>query len=52
MPIEQISVKDKQELERIITEEMNAIENGLTILYNNIKIDPKTNLDLLCYDAN
>ena len=52
MPIEQISVKDKQELERIVTEEMNAIENGLTILYNNIKIDPKTNLDLLCYDAN
>jgi hypothetical protein len=51
MPIEQVSVKDKQELEKIVMEEMNAIENGLTVIYNNIKIDPKTNLDLLCYDA-
>jgi hypothetical protein len=52
MPIEQISVKDKQELEKIVTEEINAIESGLTVIYNNIKIDPKTNLDILCYDAN
>lgn len=52
MPIEQISVKDKQELEKIVTEEINAIENGLTVLYNNIKIDPKTNLDILCHDSN
>lgn len=52
MPIEQISIKDKQELQKILTEEINAIENGLTVLYNNIKIDPKTNLDLLCHDAN
>jgi hypothetical protein len=51
MPIEQISVKDKQELEKIVMEEMSAIENGLTPLYNNIKIDPKTNLDILCHDA-
>jgi len=51
MPIEQISVKDKQELEKIVTEEMNAIESGLTVIYNNIKIDPKTNLDVLAYDA-
>lgn len=52
MPIEQISVKDKQELEKIVTEEINAIENGLTVLYNNIKIDPKTSLDILCHDSN
>lgn len=51
MPIEQISVKDKQELEKIVTEEINAIENGLTVIYNNIKIDPKTNLDILCHDT-
>jgi hypothetical protein len=51
MPIEQISVKDKQELQKIVMEEINAIENGLTTLYSNIKIDPKTNLDLLCHDA-
>jgi len=51
MPIEQISVKDKQELEKIVTEEINAVENGLTVLYNNIRIDPKTNLDILCRDA-
>jgi hypothetical protein len=51
MPIEQISVKDKQELEKIVMEEINAIENGLTVIYNNIKIDPKTNLDVLCHDA-
>jgi len=52
MPIEQISIKDKQELQKIVMEEINSIENGLTVLYNNIKIDPKTNLDLLCHDAN
>lgn len=52
MPIEQISVKDKQELQKILTEEINAIENGLTVLYSNIRIDPKTSLDLLCHDAN
>jgi hypothetical protein len=51
MPIEQISVKDKQELEKIVTEEINAIETGLTVIYNNIKIDPKTNLDILCHDT-
>jgi len=51
MPIEQVSVKDKQELEKIVMEEMNAIENGLTVIYNNIKIDPKTNLDILCHDT-
>ncbi|MEM2103122.1 MAG: hypothetical protein QXM22_06385 [Candidatus Bathyarchaeia archaeon] len=51
MPIEQISVKDKQELEKIVMEEINAIENGLTVVYNNIKIDPKTNLDILAYDS-
>jgi hypothetical protein len=51
MPIEQISVKDKQELEKIVTEEINAIENGLTVIYSNIKIDPKTNLDVLCHDS-
>jgi len=51
MPIEQISVKDKQELEKIVMEEINAIENGLTVIYNNIKIDPKTNLDILCHDT-
>jgi len=51
MPIEQISVKDKQELEKIVMEEINAIESGLTVVYNNIKIDPKTNLDILAYDA-
>jgi hypothetical protein len=51
MPIEQISVKDKQELEKIVIEEINAIEQGLTIIYNNIKIDPKTNLDILCHDT-
>jgi len=51
MPIEQISVKDKQELEKIVMEEINAVESGLTVIYNNIKIDPKTNLDVLAYDA-
>ncbi|MBX5327207.1 MAG: hypothetical protein ACQXXH_08130 [Candidatus Bathyarchaeia archaeon] len=51
MPIEQISVKDKQELEKIVMEEINAIESGLTVVYNNIKIDPKTNLDILAYDS-
>lgn len=51
MPIEQISVKDKQELEKIVMEEISAIETGLTVIYNNIKIDPKTNLDVLCHDV-
>ena len=51
MPIEQIRIKDKQELEKIVMEEMNAIESGLTVIYNNIKIDPKTSLDILCHDT-
>ena len=51
MPIEQISVKNKEELTKIVMEEISAIEAGLTVIYSNIKIDPKTNLDVLCRDG-
>lgn len=50
MSIEKISVEGKQELERMITKEMNQIEKGLTVICSHVPINDKTTLDILCHD--
>jgi hypothetical protein len=50
--IEKISVESKQELEQMVTKEINRIEKGLTVVCSHIPINDKTTLDILCHDNN
>jgi len=50
--IEKISVESKQELEQMITKEMNQIEKGLTVVCSHVQVNSKTELDILCHDDN
>ncbi|TET65187.1 DUF91 domain-containing protein [Candidatus Bathyarchaeota archaeon] len=52
MSIEKISVESKQELEQMITKEMNQIEKGLTVVCSHVQVNSKTELDILCHDDN
>lgn len=50
MAITRISVKDENELQKIIVSDASAVEKGLTVICNNMPIDSKTNIDVLCHD--
>jgi len=50
--IERISFESKQEFEQLITKEMNQIDKDLTVICNNVSINDKTTLDVLCHDNN
>ncbi len=52
MSIERIKIESKPELEKIILEELGHIEKGLTVICNNVPINDKTTLDVLCHDEN
>jgi hypothetical protein len=50
MSVEKINVENKQELEQMITEDMAMIEKDLTVICNNVPINDKATLDVLCHD--
>jgi len=51
MSIRKISVESKQELEQMITKEINKIEEDLTIVCSHVPINDKATLDILCHDS-
>jgi len=52
MSIERLSVESKQELERIITEQLSSIEENMTIVCSHVPINDNATLDILCHDEN
>jgi hypothetical protein len=50
--IEKIRVDNPQELGQMITKEMSQIEKDLTMICNNVPINDRTTLDVLCHDNN
>lgn len=52
MSIEKISVENRQELEQMLTKDTDQIEKGLTVICDNVPINNKTTLDILCHDEN
>ncbi|MDH7477327.1 MAG: endonuclease NucS [Candidatus Bathyarchaeota archaeon] len=52
MSIEKISIESRHELEQMITNEINQIEKGLTVICSNVPINEKASLDILCHDNN
>ena len=52
MSIEKLKIENHQELEDMLTKEMNQIEKDLTMICNHIPINDKATLDVLCHDEN
>ena len=52
MSVERISVESKQELAQMIKKEISQIEKELSPICDNVPINDKTTLDLLCHDDN
>ena len=50
MSIEKITVGSQQELEQMITKEIGQIEKDLTMICNNVPINDRATLDILCHD--
>jgi len=50
MAIARITVKDENELQKIVANDASVVEKGLTVICNNMPIDTKTNIDVLCHD--
>jgi hypothetical protein len=50
--IEKISVESREELEQMVTNEMNQIEKDLTVICSNVPINEKATIDILCHDGN
>jgi len=52
MTIARISIKDENELAKIVESDVSVVEKGLTAICSNMPIDSKTNIDVLCHDEN
>ena len=52
LSVERISVESKQELAQMIKKEISQIEKELSPICDNVPINDKTTLDLLCHDDN
>lgn len=50
MAISRIAIKNESELQKIVEADISIVERGLTVICNNMPIDSKTNLDMLCHD--
>ena len=48
--IEQVNIKDKESLEKIVAEEIWKIEGGLTVLGCEVPTDDNKVVDILCHD--
>jgi hypothetical protein len=52
LSIEKLKVESRQELEQLITNEINKVEKDLTVICGNIPVNDKATLDILCHDDN
>ena len=52
MSIEKIKIEGQEELQQLITKDLNIVEKDLTLICNNVPINDKTTLDVLCHDNN
>jgi len=50
MSIERIGLESKQELEKMVTNEIDQIEKDLTVICSQVPVNDKTALDILCHD--
>ena len=51
MSIEKLKVENNQELEQMITNEINKVEKDLTVICSNVPITDRATLDILCHDS-
>lgn len=49
--IENISVESRKELGQMVTDEVEQIEKGLSVVCNQVPINDQTTLDILCHDS-
>jgi len=52
MSIEKLKIESQQELEQMITKDMSLVEKDLNLICNNVPINDKTVLNVLCHDMN
>lgn len=52
MAITRISIKDEDELRKMIASDISVIEEGLAVICDSMPIDTKTKIDILCNDDN
>lgn len=52
MSIEKLKLESNQELQQMITDDVNNVEKNLTLICNNIPINDRTTLDVLCHGEN
>jgi hypothetical protein len=50
--IEKVKIESQQELEQMIAKEIGQIDKDLTMICNNVPINDKATLDMLCHDNN
>ncbi|MCW3981931.1 MAG: endonuclease NucS [Candidatus Bathyarchaeota archaeon] len=50
MAIKRIALKDQVELQKVVAGDISVVEDGLTAVCDNMPIDSKTNIDILCHD--
>jgi RecB family endonuclease NucS len=50
--IEKLKVENNQELEQMITNEINKVEKDLTVICSNVPITDQATLDILCHEKN
>ncbi len=51
MSIERVKVESQQELEQMVTREIDQLEKDLNVICNDVQINDKTTLDVLCHDV-
>ena len=51
MSIEKLKVENNQELEQMITNEINKVEKDLTVICSNVPITDQATLNILCHDS-
>ena len=50
MPVEHLIIEDPKELMEIVSKELEGIEKGLRMIGNDIPVDEKTKIGMLCHD--
>jgi hypothetical protein len=50
--IEKLKIDSNQELQQMITGDVNMVEKDLTLICSNVQINDRTTLDVLCHDDN
>jgi hypothetical protein len=52
LSIERISLESHKELEEMLTTEIAQIDKDLAVICNNVPVNDKATLDILCHDSN